>query len=83
MIIAHIRKWGNSLAIRLPKTLLALLDLREGSQVEISIDRDRLILSPVKKPKYTLEELLSQITPESLHDEIDFSSPNNDLEKGK
>jgi len=81
MTSAHLRKSGNSLAIRLPKTLLAILDLREGSRVEISIDRERLILSPVKKPKYTLDELLAQVTPESLHDEIDFSRPHYDSDE--
>ena len=81
MITTHLRKWDNSLAIRLPKSLLDLVDLREGSQLEISIDRERLILSPVKKPKYTLDELLSQVTPENLHGEIDFGMPPNDPEK--
>jgi len=81
MITTHLRKWGNSLAIRLPKPLLDLVDLREGSQLEISIDRERLILSPVKKPKYTLDELLAQVTPENLHGEIDFGMPPYDTEK--
>jgi antitoxin MazE len=75
METTHIRKWGNSLAIRLPQSLMAQLNLRVDEEVEIRLVEDRLILSPVKKPKYTLEELLSQVTPESLHDEIDFGKP--------
>jgi len=75
MIITHIRKWGNSLAVRFPQSLLAQINLQVDEKVEISLDEGRIILSPVKKPKYTLDELLTQITPESLHDEIDFGKP--------
>jgi antitoxin MazE len=75
MVITHIKKWGNSLAIRFPQSLLAQLNLKEDGEVEIKIEEGRLILSPVKKPKYTLDELLAQVTPESLHDEVDFGAP--------
>ena len=75
MIIAQIKKWGNSLAVRFPQSLLAQLNLQEDGEVEISIEEGRLILSPVKKPKYTLDELLAQITSQKLHDEMDFGKP--------
>ena len=75
MITTYIRKWGNSLAIRLPQSLLAQLNLQIDGEVEISLEEGRLILSPVKKPGYTLDELLAQITLENLHDEIDFGKP--------
>jgi antitoxin MazE len=75
MITTHIRKWGNSLAIRFPQSILAQLNLQADAEVEMSVDEGRLILSPVRKPKYTLDELLAQITPESMQDEIDFGKP--------
>jgi antitoxin MazE len=75
MITTHIRKWGNSLAVRFPQSLMAQLNLQADGKVEISLDEGRIIISPVKKPKYKLDELLAQITPESLHDEIDFGKP--------
>jgi len=75
MITTHIRKWGNSPAIRLPQSLLAQLNLKTDEEVEINIDEGRLILTPVKKPKYTLDELLAQISPENRHNEIDFGAP--------
>ena len=75
MTTTYIRKWGNSLAIRLPQSLLAQLNLQVDGEVEIRLEEGRLILSPVKKPGYTLDELLAQINPESLHDEIDFGKP--------
>jgi antitoxin MazE len=75
MVTTHIKKWGNSLAVRFPQSLLAQLDLKEDSEVEISIDEGRLILSPFKKSKYTLDELLAKFTSNSLHEEIDFGAP--------
>ena len=75
MITTHIKKWGNSLAVRFPQSLLAQLNLQADAEVEIQIEEGRLILSPVKKPSYTLDELLAQITPENLQDEIDFGKP--------
>jgi antitoxin MazE len=75
MITTHIRKWGHSLAVRFPQSLLSQLNLQADEEVEIRVDEGRLILSPIKKPKYSLDELLAQITPESLQDEIDFGKP--------
>jgi antitoxin MazE len=75
MIIARIKKWGNSLALRFPQSLLAQINLQADGEVEISLDKGRIIVSPVKKPSYTLDDLLGQISPDSLHDEIDFGKP--------
>jgi antitoxin MazE len=75
MNITHVRKWGNSLAIRLPQSLLAQLNLQADGEVEIMVEDGRLILSPLKKPGYTLDELLAQISPENLHAEIDAGKP--------
>ncbi len=75
MITTRIKKWGNSLAVRFPQSLLAQLGLKEDGEVEINVVEGRLILSPVKKPAYSLDELLAQITPEKLHDEMDFGKP--------
>lgn len=75
MITTYVKKWGNSLAVRLPRSLLAQLNLEVDGEVEISVEEGRLILSPVKKPKYKLDELLVQVTPENLHDEINYGKP--------
>jgi len=75
MITTHLRKWGNSLAVRFPQSLLAQLNIQVDGELEISVEEGRLILTPVNKPKYSLDDLLAQITLESLHDEIDFGKP--------
>lgn len=59
-------KWGNSLAIRLPKTVASQLGIQEGTALEISMHADKLVL---KKPTLTLDELVAGITPENRHKE--------------
>ncbi len=70
-MITHIQKWGNSLAIRIPRSLAAEVDLELNSAVEIKQEQGHLILVPVRKPEYSLEQLLAQVYPENLHAEID------------
>jgi antitoxin MazE len=75
MITTRIRKWGNSLAVRFPMSVLSQINLQENGEVEIKVEDNKLILSPVKKTKYQLKDLLSQITPENRQEEIDFGKP--------
>ncbi len=74
MTITKIKQWGNSLGVRIPQSLLEQLNLRADAEVEIRLEDGRLILSPVEKPHFTLDELLAQVTPETLHEEIDFGN---------
>ena len=70
----HVGKWGNSLAVRIPGTYAKELELEEGSELEVTRVDGGLLLRP-RKPAYTLEELLKQITPENIHGETDWGSP--------
>ncbi len=64
-----IRKWGNSLALRIPRTLAADSHLISGSQVDVALEDGRLIVAPVTAGM-TLDALLAAITPDNLHGEI-------------
>ena len=35
----------------------------------------RIVIEPLSRPDYRLDDLLSGITPENLHDEVDFGAP--------
>lgn len=70
----EISKWGNSLAVRLPKSIADELGLREGTPVEIEATETGLHLRPAG-PRYSLDELLDGITPENLPDEGFDDSP--------
>ena len=67
-----IRKWGNSLAVRLPKELASGLSLREGGEVLISQEGDALIIRRGKKSKLKLSELLKKVDAKNTHMERDF-----------
>ena len=71
---SSIVKWGNSLALRLPKYLAADVNLAEGTPVELRVDGGSLVVTP-SRPKYRLEDLLARTGPEHRDDEIDFGGP--------
>ena len=72
---ARVQKWGNSLALRIPKALAAETGLAEDAEVELSKVKGKLVVTPVKKHRYTLDELVSGITDENRHGEVDFGPP--------
>jgi antitoxin MazE len=66
----RIQRWGNSLALRIPKAIAQEVRLEEASVVELSLQDGKLIVVPVVKPRWTLEELLSKVSDENRHDEL-------------
>ena len=71
---SRISKWGNSLAIRIPRAALDELGLAEGDSMEILVQSGRLIITPVLK-EYGLDELVEGITAENRHTETDWGPP--------
>lgn len=62
-----IKKWGNSLATRIPKAIVESIDLHLDQEVEIEAVNGKIVITPLKKKKeYKLEELLSQCKAESV-----------------
>jgi len=66
----RVQKWGNSLALRIPKALAIEAKVASGSTVEMSLSNGELRIKPVEEQEYALEELLSGITAENIHDEV-------------
>ncbi len=62
-----ISRWGNSLALRLPKEAIERGNLHDGDDVSIIEDRGRLILDP--QTRVNLDELIAQMSPETFHDD--------------
>jgi len=70
-----IKKWGNSLALRIPKVLALDARIKEGSQVDLSVSDGELIAKPTGKADYDLEKLVRKITPDNIHDEVKTGEP--------
>ena len=69
-----VQKWGNSLAIRIPKQVAKEFDLNKGSDIEIEIVDNAIKLTP-KQSRLTLKEMMSEITPENQHEPIEWGRP--------
>ncbi len=70
-----IARWGNSLAVRLPKNAVAGLGLADGMPVEVRTDKGRLIVIPQKGPNAELARLVARITPKNRHAATDWGPP--------
>ncbi len=74
-----IKRWGNSLALRIPGHIAAQLKVTENSAVECSVSDGNLVVKPIdSKPRYSLCRLLGEITEENLHKEIATGRPQGD-----
>ena len=69
-MLTKVQKWGNSLALRIPKAFALDARLENDSFVEITIVEGQIIITPVAAPSWTLEELLAGITKNNLHHEV-------------
>ena len=67
---AQVSKWGNSLAIRLPKAVVESLAVHEGEAVDLVIEGDTLVIR-APRSRYTLEALVAQMRPEDEPDLLD------------
>lgn len=68
---ARIQKWGNSLAVRIPKAFAAELGLEADTSIELSVRDDRLVIERDDDlPEISLDELLAGVTDENIHEEI-------------
>ncbi|MBM4328142.1 MAG: AbrB/MazE/SpoVT family DNA-binding domain-containing protein [Deltaproteobacteria bacterium] len=67
----RIQKWGNSLALRIPKAFAAEVGISQDSLVDVSLVDERLVITPLPVPSVTLEHLLAGITEENMHEEVD------------
>ena len=68
---ARIVKRGNSLALRIPKPFADEVRLAEDSPVDVSVRNGKLVVVPMVDSELTLEDLVSQITPENRHGETE------------
>lgn len=68
---ARIQKWGNSLALRIPRPFAEESNLREDSAVDVSVRNGRIVVVPIIEPELSLEQLVAGITRRNRHSEIE------------
>jgi antitoxin MazE len=67
----RVQKWGNSLALRIPKSFANEIGLQKETSVEVSLAEGKLVITPITKPELNLNQLLAKVTKENLHHEVD------------
>ena len=64
-----VQKWGNSLAVRIPRPLAEEIHLEENTTVDLAIRSGKLVIMAAD-PELTLASLVDQITDENRHEEV-------------
>ena len=64
-------RWGNSMAVRIPKVVLRDAGLQEGDVLAFGAKNGSIVAKPIKK-KTTLTELVAKMSPENIHEEVDW-----------
>jgi antitoxin MazE len=70
-----IQKWGNSLAVRVPKGIAEKAELSVEDEIDMEVQSGKVVLLPRRKPKYRLKDLVEAITDNNLHEAVDTGDP--------
>ncbi len=68
----RVQKWGNSLAVRIPKPLAEDAEVKEGTVLNLAVSEGKVIATPVQKKKLSLKQLLAKVDNKNRHSEIDL-----------
>lgn len=64
-----LNKWGNSVGLRIPNSILHELGIGCGNKLEIKVENGKVVMEPIEDKKDRLAELLKAIKPDNLHSE--------------
>lgn len=72
----QIQKWGNSLALRIPRAFAKETHIENNSVVDLSLENNHLVISPIDELEdYSLSSMLSEINDENIHESFEFGDP--------
>jgi antitoxin MazE len=71
----QIQKWGNSLALRIPRSFALESNVEQGTVVDVTLDNGKIVVSPIVEPELSLSDLLAQVTKRNLHGETSSGKP--------
>lgn len=70
-----VSKWGDSLALRIPKSFASEANVAEGATVNLTLRHGKIVIAPMRAARFTLSLLLEEVRPENLHGEISTGTP--------
>ena len=70
----RVQKWGNSLAIRIPRPVASEAGLDQDTSVDVTVVEGKIVVTPARR-HLTLDDLLEGMTEENLHAEVDWGRP--------
>ena len=71
----NVKKWGNSASVRIPSAVMDAAQVRIDDTVDVRAEDGKIVIEIVRETDYDLDQLLDRITPENLHESIDFGGP--------
>ena len=71
----QVAKWGNSLAIRIPKPVVSVAKLKAGDDLDLEVEGPGMVRLHKPEKKVTLKHLVDGIHAENVHNEVDWSEP--------
>jgi len=73
-MVTRVQKWGNSLALRIPRSFAAQAKVAAGTAVDIAVEKGQLVVRPVRQ-RYRLRDLLKAVDRRNLHAEVQTGRP--------
>jgi antitoxin MazE len=77
---ARIQKWGNSLALRIPRSIAIDAGFAEQTMVDITLEQGVVMITRTAQTEYTLDELLQNVSSTNIHAESDLGAPEGNEE---
>ena len=69
-MVTKVQKWGNSLAVRIPKSMAQDTQLTSGRAVDMEVRDGRIVIGPTRRRQFALDDLLKGVTPRNRHAEV-------------
>jgi len=72
---SRVQKWGNSLAVRIPKPYAAEIGLDENAPVRLRVSEGALVITALSRRSYLLADLVAAIRRSNRHGEVPIGKP--------
>ena len=74
-MVTKVQKWGNSLGLRIPRSLASEAEVGDGSTVDITFHGGELVIRPLRRRRYSLDEMVAGIDDANRHGEVSTGAP--------